>query len=201
MTEVLSTIIEPQSGLALLMDEGDVLRVTDLLGQQVSDIVAFAAPDKREALSSGRTLDYNGTLRLTKDHILYSNRGRPMLTIVEDTVGRHDFLLAPCSPEMFALLYNETGPHPSCFDNLARCLAPHGIGPDSIPTAFNAFMNVEIEPTGRIMVCPPTSRAGDFVELRAEVPLLVGVTACSAEQSNNFAFKPIGIAVQPRRTG
>ena len=73
---------------------------------------------RREWLSSGRTIDYANTIYLTTGHTLYSNRSRPMWTIVEDTVGRHDFLLTPCSPETFTILYKTTGHHPSCFENL-----------------------------------------------------------------------------------
>jgi uncharacterized protein YcgI (DUF1989 family) len=187
--------IEPQSGVALLLRRGQTLRVIDPVGEQVSDIVAFALDDPAEWLSSGRTLDYNSTLLLTAGHILYSNRSRPMFTITADTVGRHDFTLAPCSPEMFRLLHGYEGEHPSCFANLARALALHGIPADAIPVAFNAFMNVQFEPDGRLSVEPPLSRAGDHIDLRAEMDLIVGATACSAEQSNNGAFKPIDLVV------
>ena len=76
--------------------------------------------DTREWLSSGRTIDYANTIYLTTGHTLYSNRSRPMWTIVDDTVGRHDFLLTPCSPDTFRILYKHTGHHPSCFQNLAQ---------------------------------------------------------------------------------
>jgi uncharacterized protein YcgI (DUF1989 family) len=187
--------IEPQTGAAFIVTKGDVVRVIDPAGEQVSDVVAFSLRDPREALSSGRTLDYNETVRLSTGHVLYSNRGNPMLTIGHDDVGTHDFMLAPCSPEMFALLHGITAPHPSCFENLASNLAEFGIERDAIPTAFNVFMNVEIAPSGAIRVLPPLSKAGDYVELRAEMDLIVGATACSAEQSNNGAFKPIDIVV------
>ena len=63
--------------------------------------------NRSEWLSSGRTIDYANTIYLTTGNILYSNRSRPMWTIVEDTVGRHDFLLTPCSLEMFRILYQD----------------------------------------------------------------------------------------------
>jgi uncharacterized protein YcgI (DUF1989 family) len=120
-----------------------------------------------------------------------------MFTIDHDSVGMHDFMLAPCSPEMFALLHGITTPHPSCFENLASNLAEFGVERDAVPTAFNVFMNVEIAPGGAISVLPPISRAGDYIELRAEMDLIVGATACSAEQSNNGSFKPIDVVVVP----
>ena len=97
-----------------------------------------------------------------------------MWTIVEDTVGRHDFLLTPCSPEMFRILYKTTGHHPSCFENLARSLEPFGIAPDAIPTTLNIFMNVDVLPSGELRILPPRSRAGDRFVLRAEMDLIVG---------------------------
>jgi uncharacterized protein YcgI (DUF1989 family) len=181
----------PQTGTAFLLDKGQRLRVIDPLGEQVSDLVAFARDDRREWLSSGRTIDYANTIYLTTGHVLYSNRSRPMLTIVADDVGRHDFLLTPCSPETFALIYRHTGEHPSCFGNLVQGLASFGIGPDEIPTTFNIFMNVDVLPTGELKIGPPRSKPGDAIELRAEMDLIVGLTACSAELSNNYRFKPI----------
>jgi uncharacterized protein YcgI (DUF1989 family) len=118
-----------------------------------------------------------------------------MWTMIEDTVGRHDFLLTPCSPETFTILYQTSGHHPSCFENLVRGLEPFGIAPDAIPTSLNIFMNVDILPSGELRILPPRSRPGDRVVLRAEMDLIVGVTACSAELSNNGRFKPIDVRV------
>jgi uncharacterized protein YcgI (DUF1989 family) len=114
-------------------------------------------------------------------------------------VGRHDFLLTPCSPETFTILYRTSGHHPSCFENLVVNLAPFGIAPDAIPTTFNVFMNVEVGPTGELAILPPRSRAGDYLLLRAEMDMLVGVTACSAELSNNGTFKPIDVELFDER--
>src|SRR5204862_2906390 len=187
--------LAPQSGTAFELNQGDVLRVIDREGEQVADLTAFNRTDINEWLSSGRTIDYANTIYLTTNHVLYSNRSRPMLTIVEDDVGRHDFLLTPCSPETFQIIYKNNAPHPSCFANLATNLAPYGIAPDSIPTTFNIFMNVEIDGKGELKILPPRSKAGDSILLRAEMDLIVGLTACSAEMSNNYRFKPIGFEI------
>ena len=182
--------IEPQTGVAFELKQGDLLRVIDVQGEQVSDLMAFA-PDGVECLSSGRSIDYNDTIYLTAGHVLYSNRSTPMLTIVEDSVGRHDILYAPCSSEMFQKLYGYGPEHPSCFGNLAGALAAFGIEPDRIGTTFNIFMNASLSADGSIKVVPPLSRAGDSILLRAEMDLVASLTACSAELSNNWSFKPI----------
>lgn len=189
------TRLLPQTGTAFLLDTGDVLRVTDPEGEQVADLIAFSRGPRATWLSAGRSFDYNDTVYLTSGHLLYSNRSVPMLRIVADTVGRHDFLYTPCSPETFALLYNTTGHHPSCLENLVASLAPYGIDVDDIPTTFNIFMNVEITEAGRLSILPPRSVAGDYIELRAEMDLVVGLTACSAEMSNNYRLKPIDYEV------
>ena len=187
--------LEPQTGTAFELKTGQTLRVIDLEGEQVSDLTAFARADTTEWLSSGRSIDYANTIYLTKGHILYSNRSRPMFTILEDDVGRHDFLLTPCSRETFEIIYKNHEPHPSCFENLWRNLAEFGIAPDAIPTTLNIFMNVEVASDGTLAVLPPKSKAGDAILLRAEMDLIVGLTACSAEMSNNYRFKPIAYEI------
>lgn len=183
--------IAPQTGTAFTLAAGSTLRIVDPQGQQVCDLFAVSANDPAEWLSSGRTLDYNATIYVTTGHTLYSNRSNPMFRITDDTVGRHDFLLTPCSQEMFRLLYGFDGYHPSCLSNLASNLVAYGISGDAISTTFNIFMNVEVAANGTIRVLPPRSKAGDHLELRAEMDVIVGLTACSAEKSNNDAFKPI----------
>ncbi|HTF16599.1 MAG TPA: urea carboxylase-associated family protein [Chryseolinea sp.] len=190
------TIIPPRSGVAFLLKRGDHLVVADLEGEQVSDFVCFNSHDTREVLSSGRTIDYADTIFLTKGHPFYSNRSNVMFTMMEDTVGRHDFLLTPCSSDTFRIIYGHREPHRGCFGNLVDALAPFGIQPDQIPVCFNIFMHVAVNgATGRIDVLPPKSQAGDHVRIRANMDLIVGMTACSAEKSNNYAFKPIGYKI------
>ncbi|MEY2573050.1 MAG: uncharacterized protein QOJ87_1263 [Verrucomicrobiota bacterium] len=187
--------LEPQTGTAFELAKGQQLRVIDPEGEQVADFIAFNRSDKSEWLSSGRSIDYANRIYLTKGDVLYSNRSRPMLTIAGDDVGRHDFLLTPCSPETFQIIYKNHAAHPSCFANLATHLAAFGIAPDSIPTTFNIFMNVEIDANGELKILPPRSKAGDSILLRAEMDLIVGLTACSAEMSNNYRFKPIDFEI------
>lgn len=188
--------IQPCSGHAVELEAGDELVVIDPLGQQVSDLTAFNREDLDEYLSSGRSIDYASKLWLTTGDTLYSNRSRPMFTIIEDTCGRHDFTLTPCSKEMFEKLYGEEEGRPGCEGNLARALAPWGISRDRVPVAFNIFMHVAVDAEGKIAVLPPLSKANDHVRLRAEMPLVVAMTACSAGQSNNFSYKPIDFRVE-----
>ena len=184
--------IEPRSGAAFELAKGQTLTVIDPTGQQVADLLAFRRDDVREVISSGRTLDYASRIYLTTGDKLYSNRSNVLLEIVEDDVGRHDFLLTPCSKDTFRIIYGDTDPHQGCFGNLAAALAPYGVVPDDIPIAFNCFMNVPVDGvTGELRVDPPLSKAGDRIVSRAAEDLIIGLTACSALQSNNGSFKPI----------
>ena len=187
--------LEPQTGTGFEIRRGQLIKIIDPQGEQVSDLTSFGSADRAEWLSSGRTIDYSNTIYLTTGNVLYSNRSRPMWSIVEDTVGRHDFLLTPCSPETFQIIYKTQGHHPSCFENLSRALSAYDIASDSIPTTLNVFMNVEVDPSGELRILPPRSGPGDHVLLLAEMDMIVGITACSAELSNNGRFKPIDIEV------
>ncbi len=170
---------------------GQRLRVIDPEGQQVSDMVLFNAEDMREKLSSGKTLDFEESILISKGNYLWSNRGNKLAKIVEDTNGRNDFLLAPCCSQTFKIMYKNDEYHPSCKENLVRKVACYGISPDEVPTAFNIFMNVQFDENGKLSVETPTSKPGDYVEFEPTMDLIVGLTACSAEDSNGGSFKPI----------
>ena len=190
----MSGIVEvpPRSGTAFELAAGELLTVIDPQGSQVADLLAYARADVREVISNGRTFDYEETIRLTAGNTLWSNRSNPMLTLVEDDVGSHDFLLTPCSEATFRHFYPEHPVHRGCFGNLAEALAPWGVEPDMVPCAFNVFMNVPVDAdTGKVSVLPPLSKPGDRLVLRAEMDLVIGLTACSAYASNGGSFKPI----------
>ena len=188
----MQSTIEPRSGVAFTLKKGDVLTVTDPLGEQVADLLAFRQNDVVEVISSGRTLDYASRIFLTTGDMIYSNRSNVLLEIIADDVGRHDFLLTPCSKDTFRIIYGDTDPHRGCFGNLAHALAPYGIVEDMIPVAFNCFMNVTVDSeSGALSVEAPLSRAGDSIRFRACEDVIIGLTACSALQSNNGSFKPI----------
>lgn len=183
--------IEKQSGTALKLSQGQKLKVTAPEGSQVSDMVLFYADDTGEKISAGKTFDFEESLLISQGNFLWSNRSRKMMKIIEDTNGRNDFLLAPCSPETFEIMYDYEGYHPSCFENLYKSLEPFGINPDDIPTAFNIFMNVRFDLDGKLSVEPPLNSPEDYILFQARMDLIVGLTACSAEDSNGGSFKPI----------
>jgi uncharacterized protein YcgI (DUF1989 family) len=186
-------IIPPRSGISFILKKKQQLKVVDIEGEQVSDFICYNLTDTHEYLSSGRTIDYTETIFLTKGHLFYSNRSNVMFEMIEDTVGRHDFLLTPCSSDTFRIIYGHASPHRGCLGNLAAALKEFEITPDDIPTCFNIFMHVAVDgETGKIQVLPPKSKPGDYIIIEAKMDLIIGMTACSAEMSNNYSFKPIG---------
>jgi uncharacterized protein YcgI (DUF1989 family) len=152
--------LPPQTGLAFTVKKGEVIRIIDTDGEQVSDLVCFAQNDSSEYFSSGRTVDYNNRLFLT-----------------------------------FEISYGATEPHPNCLDNLNMNLAAYEVNADHIAAPFNIFLNVSISENGELGILPPRTKAGDFIELRAEMDLIVGITACSAGACNNYHCTAIDVEI------
>jgi uncharacterized protein YcgI (DUF1989 family) len=115
-----------------------------------------------------------------------------MLKIVEDDVKRHDLLLTPCSSDTFDLLYENEPYHRGCQGNLIAAFKNYDLELQSLPSAFNIFMNVTVDSgTGQIEVKAPRSKPGDKITFQAQMDLLVGLTACSAPMSNAGHCKKI----------
>ncbi len=187
--------LPPQTGKAFTLARGEVLRVIDTEGEQVADLVCFVQDDLNDYFSAGRTVDYNGRLFLTAGHVLYSNKSRPLMRITADEIGRHTCLYAPCSQEMFEISYGTTEPHPNCLHNLNMHLTAYKLSADQVGVPFNIFLNVTVAEDGELGILPPRSKAGDFIELQAEVDLIVGLSACSAGACNNFHCTAIDVEI------
>jgi hypothetical protein len=182
--------IEVGTGAFVAQKAGQTLRIIDPQGGQSGDLIAYRDGDITEWLSNGRTFDYNGTIYLTKGNVLYSNKSNPMLTITRDDVGRHDFLYASCSREMYRIQYGSAD-HPNCLSNIVGALSHLGVEPHRVPTAFNFFMNAQVGEDGRIAIMPPLSKPGDATEFLAEMDLAIAITACPSLTCNGGTIKPV----------
>lgn len=187
-----SKTVPPRSGLAFVVQRGQRFRIREAEGQQVSDLAVFLRSDPTERLSQGNTRKLNGTVLLTKGHRLYSTKCRALLTIAEDTVGRHDILSSACSPYDYPIRFGVTD-HPSCLAILRDVLSPYGIPEHLIPDPFNVFMHTQVAPDGTYTVHEPLSRVGDYIEFLAEVGCLVAMTTCPQDQNacNGYRIKPL----------
>jgi uncharacterized protein YcgI (DUF1989 family) len=119
-----------------------------------------------------------GTIFPTKGHALYSNRRRPIMMFVEDTSpGIHDTIIAACDDYRYGLL-GCTEFHDNCTDNLRAAMrAIHAELPE-VPSPLNLWMNIPVKANGEIEWGVPRSKAGDYVILRAEMDVVVAMSAC-----------------------
>lgn len=188
-------LVPPMSGRAWPVSVGSLVKIVDAEGSQTGDVFVVAADDLDDGLSNGRTFDYGESIRLSTGSVLYSRRSRPLLTIVEDEVGTHDFLYAPCSQEMFEIGYGVIGPHPNCWENLTTSLAAFGVPAATVTIAFNVFMNVEVDPDGSLKIRPPVSTAGQSLTFVAQRDILLAVTACAAATANGGGARPLRVEI------
>jgi len=194
--------IPPKTGVATFIEAGQVLEITDTEGAQACDLVAFSADDHAEFFSAAKTRLNCWRVRITTGDYLYSNRNRRMFTIIYDTVGVHDLLLASCNRYLYEHHFG-VGPRDGCLELLQAALEPHGISPDLVPDPFNLFTNTVVLDEADLVIRRPVSRAGDHVRLRAEFRCLVGLTSCPEDISDCNAGRctPIDFLVRDSERG
>jgi uncharacterized protein len=176
--EASSHVLPARAGVAVPLAAGGRLRITNPEGGQVVDTWALAGTDPSEYVSMEHTRVAIGRLVPRVGDGLYSNRRRPLLTLVEDTSpGVHDTLIAACDPERYRLLGADAG-HASCAENFRSALAARGIEVDRVPAPLNLFMNVAWQADGTLEFLPSPAGAGDYVTLAAEIDVTVVLSAC-----------------------
>ena len=183
---------------------GQLLRIVDLEGNQAVDTLFYNAHDTDERYSTVDTVRAQGNIYLTTGSALRSNLGATMLTIVEDTCGRHDTLGGACSAESNTVRYalDKHYMH-SCRDNFLLALARHdrGLGKRDLPSNINFFMNVPVTPEGGLTFADGISAAGRYVQLRADMDVLVLISNCPQLNNPCNAYNPTPIQIQIRATG
>jgi uncharacterized protein YcgI (DUF1989 family) len=195
-TIVKEWIIPAKEYSAFTIRRGQVLRFVDIDGKQVPDLVCFNEGDLTEHLNMGNSLLLNKRRELRQGDVLYSVICNPMMTIAGYS-NEASYAYGPmCSEELNRIRYSVAGTR-NCRDNFAMALVSHGFNRRQIPNAFVPFMRVEVEPDGSMEIKEPTSRAGDFYDLRAEMDLLVAVSNCPQERNpcNGFKPTPMGIII------
>lgn len=190
-------VLRAREGIALPLRAGERLRIINLAGGQVVDTWALAGTDPGEHVSMEHTRVGLGRLVPRVGDGLYSNRRRPLLTLVEDTSpGVHDTLIAACDPERYRLL-GATGEHASCAENFRRALAARGIQVDRVPAPLNLFMNVRWREDGSLDFEPSPAQAGDSVTLEAETGVTVVLSACPMDLNpiNTGGLTDVGLEI------
>lgn len=172
------TLVRARTGQAVRVARGDLLRVTDLAGQQVGDLFAFALPEAGEYLSASHTRTAVRRLFPAVGESFVTNRRRPILTLVEDTSpGYHDLLIAACDEYR----YDQAG-HPSCAANLADALESLGLASPVVPQPVNLFMRVGVS-GDRLDWLPAATRPGDSITFQAELDCVVALSACPQDRT------------------
>jgi len=171
--------------------------VIDLEGKQVADLVAMNATDTSEKLSCVYSNLLNGTWKLTKGHILYSNRARPMISIKEDKVGLHYSGGGFCSEEINFLRFKVRNT-PNCAENLTLAFRPHGIQREDFDfdSCFNIFMNLTFQPDGTMKLQEPLSKPGDYIDLKSEMDCIVALSNCPQDRNPCNAFNPTPLQIK-----
>jgi hypothetical protein len=173
--------------------KGQIFRIVDLEGNQAVDTLFYNADDIQEHYSLTHTIQAQAALYLGLGTTLMSSEGRPMLTIVADTCGRHDTLGGACSCESNTVRYAlEKRAMHSCRDNFMAAIAgnPHGLHKRDIASNINFFMNVPVTPEGGLTFEDGISAPGKYVEMRAEMNLVVLISNCPQLNNPCNAYNP-----------
>lgn len=178
MTVIETVTVAAGGGGAVRVPAGRHVVVEDPEGGQVGDLFAFVADDPVETISASHTRAATRRLFPAVGEAFWSTARRPLLTLVRDTSpGIHDMLLAACDPVRYRMLGAPDG-HRSCATNLIEALEPFGFAPPVIPQPVNVFMNTPPQPDGTIAYLESPSGPGDHLVLRAELDLVVALSAC-----------------------
>lgn len=197
------TIVPAGGAATTRISAGTTFRVVDVAGEQIGDFVALAADDLDERLSTAETMNFNNwSTRIVVGTRLYSNRPRPMFTVVEDTSsGRHDLSYAACTAEFYAF-YGGGDNHANCHDNLVAVLETHGMRPADLPNPLNLFQFSVPGADGVVDVGPPGARAGEYIALRAEIDVIVAVSSCpfDLDTAGGAGWVATPLTIQPITT-
>jgi len=185
-------VVAPGEHWARAISKGHVLRIVDLEGKQAVDFLCYNSQDPSERYNAADTMKYAGTIFITKGHSIYSDLGRALFTIVEDTCGRHDTIGGCCSSESNLLRYNVKDT-PNCRDSFLRALAEFGLGKKDIVANLNFFMNVPVQPDGQMTLAEGFSEPRDYVDLRADMDVLAVVSNCPQIRNPVNAYNPTPI--------
>lgn len=170
--------IPARRGKAVRINKGQQVKLINTHGTQVVDTWAFAREDLHEFMSMEHTRTQIGHTMPKVGDSMFTNKRRPILTLVEDTSpGIHDTLLAACDPYRYKLL-NVEAYHDNCTDNLYTAMAALGLRPPECPSPLNMWMNIPVGQDGGIQFLPTVAKAGDYVLLRSEMDTIMAFSAC-----------------------
>jgi len=170
---------------------GQTLRIVDLEGNQAVDFLAYSAADDAERYSAQDTIAAQGNVFLREGSVLLSNEGAPMMTVTATAVAYHDTIGGACSCESNTLRYgHHTKAQHACVENFLTANARHGRGKRDMVSNVNWFMNVPVEADGALGIVDGISAPGLYVDLRAEMDVVVVVSNCPQINNPCNGFNP-----------
>ena len=156
---------------------GEMLRLVDVAGTATPALVAWREADPSERINLADTVKVQWTAALRRGRIVLSDMGRVLLSIVEDTSGAHDALMGGTAPDAQASAADAPYRR-STRENLIAAAAKLGLERRDIPSCLSFFAPVSVDGAGRFRWEGAKKRPDDFVDLRAEMDLLVAVSNC-----------------------
>ena len=197
MQTVEDTVVAARGSWSRTLAKGEHLRIVDLEGRQAVDFLCYNAHDYADRYAAADTMKINPAgIFLSTGTVLYSVGLTPLFTIVADTCGKHDTIGGCCSAALNRFRY-KVGYQPNCRDNFLRELTKYGMGPKDLVANVNFFMYVPVGAAGEMDMGPSISKAGDYVELRAEADVLAVISNCPQINNpvNDFNPTPIRVTV------
>ncbi len=191
---------QPWSGI---IRKGQVFRIVDTCGQQAVDTLFYKADDFAERYSAQDTLQAQGAAYITTGSRLVSNEGNVMLTVTDDSCGRHDTSAGACSCESNTVRFgHHTKFEHACRENFVAEVSRHGMSKRDIVPNINFFMNVPIAPSGDLVIDDGISAPGSYVEMVAEMDVLCVISNCPQINNpcNGFNPTPVGVQIYGTRT-
>ena len=197
-TAALSFVVEAGDPFVHEIRKGQIVRIVDLEGNQAVDTLFYNAHDYSDRYSAQDTIREQGNLYLTAGTRLISTEGNVLLTIVADTCGRHDTLGGACAAESNMVRYAiEKRSMHACRQSFLKGIQhwKHGLDKRDITSNINFFMNVPVTPEGGLTFEDGVSEAGKYVELRAEMDVLMLVSNCPQLNNPCNAYNPTPVQI------
>ena len=171
--------------------KGQILRIVDVEGNQAVDTLIYNAADTSERYSAPDTVVRQGNIFITAGTQLLSNVGNVLMTVLTDTCGRHDTLGGACSMESNSVRYGLHKKHlHACVENYLLELSKYGMHKRDLVSNINFFMNVPVAADGTLEIVDGISEAGKYVDLRAEMDVLVLISNCPQINNPCNAYHP-----------
>lgn len=188
--------IAAEAPFSTVVKKGQILRIEDSFGQQAIDTLFYNADDFSERYSSQDTMREQGAAYISTGTKIISSEGRVMATMTADTCGRHDTSAGACSCESNTVRFGHYTKYlHACRDNFVLEVSKHGMSKRDVVANINFFMNVPIEPSGEMTIVDGISAPGDYVELQAEMDVLLVISNCPQINNPCNGFDPTPVRV------